>query len=81
MSRRREEDTGSNFTLILMGTRKKKTWHPPTALYFCPTSAGDDPSSPRKPALTAPVPTTNIGLNDAKYDAEGGEEMVLRGPV
>lgn len=60
------EDTGGNFTLISMETRKKKTWHPPIALYSCPSGDGDDPSSPRKPALTVPVPTTDISLNDDK---------------
>lgn len=50
---------------ILMGTRKKETRHPLSS-----TSA-ETPSSPRKSALTAPVPTTDIGLNGAKADGVG----------
>lgn len=75
------EHTGSNFSLILMGTRKKKTWHPPIVLYFCPTGDSDNPSSPSKSAPTAPVSTTNIGVNDAKTDAGVGRRWHLRGSV
>lgn len=67
------EDTGNNFTLILMETREKKTWHPPIALYLCPTSDGDDPSSPRKPSA-------NTGLNNVKAGAGVGRGWHLGAP-
>lgn len=62
-----------------MGT-KKETWHTlPSALPV--TVTVESPPSPRKSALTAPVPMTNTGLNDAKAGAGAGEEVAPWGPA